>query len=115
MDRYLLAIAVAVFALLLVILLGSVLSVDVGETETFRTQQVVVHCRIIHENNASPASGVIVYATGSAISDTQGECTITAEGDKFVRLIVYPPGSDQKIVLVPVASGEREVNVVIPI
>jgi len=115
MDKYLVAAGVLAAALVLLILSQMFFATEDAEVTRFETRQILVHCRTVHEANGEPFPGVMVYASGSTISDGKGECTITAEGDKFVRLIVYPPRGPQKIVTVPVSPGEDEVNVVIPI
>ena len=115
MDKYLVAAGVLAAVLVLLLLAESVFATRDAEVASFETRNIVIHCKTVHEANGEPFPGVMIYASGSTISDAKGECTITAEGDKFVRLIVYPPKGSQKIVTVPVSPGEDEVNVVIPI
>ncbi len=115
MDKYLaLAIALGV-VVVLVLIAGVALPARDAQVSSFSTRSVLVHCKAVFEANGVPVPGVMVYASGSSITDGSGICSVYAEGDRFVRLMVYPPMGGQKIVTVPVAADENEVNVVIPI
>lgn len=115
MDRYLVAAVVLGVALVLLIFTEMAYQVRDAETTSFQTRMITVHCKTVFEANGSPFPGVMIYGEGSSISDGNGNCTVQAEGDGFVRLIVYPPNGGQKVVTVPVSPEETEVNVVIPI
>lgn len=115
MDTYL-VLAVVLGALLAIILfMGVALPAHDAQLSSFSTRNVLVHCKTVFEANGAPIPGVMVYANGSAITDSSGRCSVYAEGDRFVRLMVYPPMGGQKIITVPVAADKNEANVIIPI
>jgi len=116
MDGYLAAAVVLALALVVLLAVESAYSVRDAETVSFKGRSVVVvHCKAIYEANGTPVPGVMVYARGSAITDGKGACTVSADGDTFVRILAYPPTGGQRVVTVPVAEDANEVNVVIPI
>ena len=115
MDRYIIAALVLGAALVLLLVAESAYSIRDAETASFKTRDVLVHCKAIYESNGQPIPGVMVYAKGSAITDDRGECTLFADGGSFLRLIAYPPEGGQKVVTAPVPADSNELNVVIPI
>ncbi len=116
MDRYLLATGILVAVLVLLSLEEFAFTArDAGEVSSFEMRAYTVHCKTVFEGNGAPFPGVVIYASGSAITDARGECTIMAEGDGFIRLIIYPPNMPQKVITIPVSADKNEVNAVIPI